>query len=521
MGDKVSAGKHANAGRSSRLGIAVAALVVLLVVGLALVFAVGPLDAPRGDNGLVVENAPTGLAQIDRDDGQAEEPTEEEPADHGQEAAVAVPGPSTAGALHVEGAQLMDQTNRPIQLRGVSTHGLAWYPEFVNEQLFQELRTDWGANVVRLALYPADEGGYATGGDRDKLEKRLVKGIEYATAADLYVIVDWHTLSDKNPWWNAEDAKAVLGRVAERFADQDNVLFEICNEPNGETTWSNVKTYANEIIPVIRAANPDAVIITGTPNWSQDLAAAAADPLDFDNVMYSLHFYAATHQQELRDTLKQAVEGGLPVFVTEFGICEASGDGKIDYDSADAWVQLMDELNVSYVCWNLSNKKEAAALIKASSKKTAGFTVDDLSKEGRWLVETLRAPGFDQEALRLADAPKKDNEAGASFMLASDDTLQWTAALSESWQEGGKTNFLYELTADNYSAALDGWSLTIPFSAAVTVTDSWGCEVTVQGSVVTLSNASYNGAVATGGSVGDVGFIVQGPASLAVVENPS
>lgn len=517
----MGAGKHggsSGSNKSSRLIAAVVALVVLVAVGVALAVTAGPLGAPQGNDALV-EQAPTGLAEIDRSSQGGQDTAPASDAANAQEEEPLPPSPSTAGALHVEGAQLMDQNNQPIQLRGVSTHGLAWFPQFVNKELFQELRTDWGANVVRLALYPADEGGYATGGDRTKLEETLIKGIEYATAADLYVVVDWHTLSDKNPWWNAEDAKALLGRVAERFADNNNVLYEICNEPNGETTWSNVKTYANEIIPVIRAAAPNAVIITGTPNWSQDVAAAAADPLEFDNVMYSLHFYAATHQKDLREALKKAVQGGLPVFVTEFGICEASGDGKIDYDSADAWVELMDELDVSYICWNLSNKKESAALISSSSKKTSGFTVEDLSKEGLWLVETLHAPGFDEEALRLATAPRKDNKAGSAMMVFSEGTLQWTATVSERWEEDGETCFLYDLTADNYSAALEEWTVRIPFSGPVTVTDNWNCEASAKGNVLTLTNTDYNGAVATGGSIADVGFIVKGSSSLAVVED--
>ena len=87
----------------------------------------------------------------------------------------------------------------------------------------------------------------------------------------------------------------------------------------------------------------------GTPTWSQDLAAAAADPLPDANVMYALHFYAATHEDDLRHALSTAVAGGLPVFVTEFGICEASGAGEIDYASANLWVRLMNELDVSYI----------------------------------------------------------------------------------------------------------------------------------------------------------------------------
>ncbi len=298
--------------------------------------------------------------------------------------------PSTTGALHVEGAQLVGEHGEVAQLRGVSTHGLAWFPQYVNQEFFTELRQDWNANVVRLALYTSESGGYCTDGNQGELEALVQNGVDFATQADLYAIIDWHILSDANPLQHLESAKAFFAQMSEAFSGNNNVIYEICNEPNGDATWADIKAYANEVIPIIRANAPDAVIIVGTPTWSQGVDEASADPLAFDNVMYALHFYAATHQQDLRDKLSAAISVGLPVFVTEFGICDASGNGRIDYSSADEWIRLMDELNVSYVCWNLSNKDEASALFKPGCAKASGFTEDDLSAEGVWLQSVLR-----------------------------------------------------------------------------------------------------------------------------------
>lgn len=297
--------------------------------------------------------------------------------------------PSTAGALQVVGTQLSAEDGRAVQLRGVSTHGLSWYPEYVNQEFFTELRNDWNVNVVRLAMYTGESGGYCTDGDPEALYDLVRNGAQYAAAADLYAIVDWHILSDNNPLQHADEAEDFFARISADLADNNNVLYEICNEPNGSTTWEDISAYADRIIPVIRENDPDAVIIVGTPTWSQEVDKAAAAPLAAENLMYTLHFYAASHQQDLRDRLKSAVEGGLPVFVTEFGICDASGDGKIDYASADAWVKLMDELDVSYICWNLSNKDETSALFKSSCTKTSGFTKEDLSEEGVWVWDLL------------------------------------------------------------------------------------------------------------------------------------
>lgn len=298
--------------------------------------------------------------------------------------------PSGLEPLHVEGTRLVGESGSPVQLRGISTHGLAWFPEYVNEACFRQLRQEWHANVVRLALYSAEYGGYCSGGDQEQLKALVRCGVEYATRQDLYVILDWHILSDGNPQIYKEDAKAFFQEMSREYAGYPNVLYEICNEPNGGTGWQEIKSYAQEVIGVIRANDPDAVILVGTPNWSQYVDQAAADPIQgYDNLMYTLHFYAATHRDELRDRMTAAVEAGLPVFVSEYGICSADGNGSLDEAEADRWVETMDRYGISYVAWNLSNKNEASAVIAPSCTKTSKFGEADLSGSGRWLYEML------------------------------------------------------------------------------------------------------------------------------------
>ena len=180
-----------------------------------------------------------------------------------------VDAPSRCGALQVTDGRLTDAKGNPVQLRGISTHGLAWYPDYVNIDCFRQLREEWGANVIRLAMYTAENGGYCTDGDRNELKTLIAKGVKFATQADMYVIIDWHILSDGNPLTYKEEAKAFFDEMSRNYAGQVNVLYEICNEPNNGTPWSDVKRYAQEIIPIIRANDPNAVILVGTPNWCQ------------------------------------------------------------------------------------------------------------------------------------------------------------------------------------------------------------------------------------------------------------
>ena len=240
-------------------------------------------------------------------------------------------------------------------------------------------------------MYTGEGGGYCTDGDKDKLKKLIDSGVDYASQLGMYVIIDWHILSDSNPQDNKEEALAFFEEMSSKYADYNNVLYEICNEPNGGTTWEDIKAYAEEVIPVIRKNAPKSIIIVGTPTWSQDVDIAAKDPITGqENIMYTLHFYAATHKENLRDKLKTAREAGLPIFISEFSICDASGNGGIDYDSADAWFQMINDYNLSYAGWNISNKNESSALIKPDCSKTSGWKEDDLSETGLWLRNTMK-----------------------------------------------------------------------------------------------------------------------------------
>ena len=299
---------------------------------------------------------------------------------------------ASAGRLHVKGTKLVDKKGHEVQLRGVSTHGLSWYPQYVNDKCFAQLHDKWGANVVRLAMYTEEYNGYCSGDakNRSDLKKLIKKGVRLAKKHKMYVIVDWHILSDGNPNSHKKEAKAFFREMSREFKGYNNVIYEICNEPNNGTSWKEIKSYARSVISTIRKNDKKAVIVVGTPTWSQDGAQGAADPIKGDNIMYALHFYAATHKADLRNKMIAAINKGLPVFVTEYGICDASGNGAIDKEEANRWVQTMDEYGVSYIAWNLSNKQESSSIIKSSCSKVSGFKKSDLSDEGKWLYNLLR-----------------------------------------------------------------------------------------------------------------------------------
>ena len=411
--------------------------------------------------------------------------------------------PSANGRLTVSNARLVDASGNNVQLKGFSTHGIAWFGQYVNAECFAEL-SGWGANVARLAMYTHENGGYCSGGDQQSLRDLLINGVKYAADADMYCIVDWHVLQDLDPNVYLDQAKEFWLWASSQFADATNVIYEICNEPNGSTTWADVKSYAEQVLPIIRQNDPTAVVLVGTPNWSQQPDRAAADPLDDAHVMYTLHFYAATHKDDLRATLRATVEGGAPVFVSEYGICDASGNGGLNLDSANAWASLMDELGVSSCCWSLSNKAESASFISSSCEKTSGFEDADLTGSGTWFKAMLA--GEEPTEIAGSDGAGTGVEALTLDAVASSDGTSASANLRQSWETDSKPYLLYDLTLAADSTRSD-WQITLTFSAPVKLSDSWNCTAAVDGSTVTLTPASYNAQVSAGAAISDIGLI--------------
>lgn len=290
------------------------------------------------------------------------------------------------GALSVNGTNIIDENGEKFQLKGVSTHGLQWYPQYVNKETFEYMRDNWKINAVRLAMYSDPNVGYNT-----NLHKIVENGVEYATDAGLYVIIDWHILSDGNPNTNKVAAINFFKEMAEKYKENNNVIYEICNEPNGDVQWErDVKPYAQDVIKEIREIDEDAIIVVGTPTWSQDVDVVAKSPINgYENIMYTLHFYAATHKDYLRQKLNTALNAGLPIFVTEFGICDASGNGAVDIEEANKWIDYLNSNNISWMCWNLSNKNESSSILK-NTEKLSNWTKEELSEEGKWLLEALK-----------------------------------------------------------------------------------------------------------------------------------
>lgn len=291
---------------------------------------------------------------------------------------------SKHGKLKVSGTQLVDEQDQPLVLRGMSYGWHCLWPRFYNAGSVKWLKKDWNINVVRAAL------GVELGNDsylkRPEWSKQKIKAVvDAAIKEDLYVIIDWHSHNI-----NLKEAKDFFAEMAETYGKNPHVIYEIFNEPD-EETWDEVKKYSTEIINVIREKDPDNIILVGSPHWDQDIHIVADDPLQgFSNIMYTLHFYAATHKQALRDRGDYALKKGIPLFISESAGMTASGDGPLDQAEWQKWIDWAEENKISWITWSVSDKDETCSVLLPSASANGKWKDKDLKESGLRTRELLK-----------------------------------------------------------------------------------------------------------------------------------
>lgn len=287
------------------------------------------------------------------------------------------------GQLSVKGVQLVDQKGEPVMLRGVSYGWHNWWPRFYNRGSVKWLRDDWKATVVRAAMGVDPERGYFR--SKEWSVETIEKVIDAAIENDIYVIVDWHSHTI-----HQKEAIEFFEHIARKYGDKPHVLYEIFNEPE-RIQWELVKKYSIEVIQAIRRIDPDNIILVGSPHWCQDLHIVADDPIiGFDNLMYTVHFYAATHKQGLRDRCMYALSKGIPIFASETAGMEATGNGPINHAEWQTWIDWMEQSQISWITWSISDKNETCSMLTPEADSKGEWSENHLKESGKLTRAYLR-----------------------------------------------------------------------------------------------------------------------------------
>ncbi len=287
------------------------------------------------------------------------------------------------GQLLVQGVHLVNQYNQKIQLRGMSFGWHNWWPEYYTEETVDWLVSDWNCSVVRASMGVGPDSGYT---NLPEWSVQIITPvIEAAIKNDIYVIIDWHSHN-----LYPEEAKTFFGEMARKYGSYPHVIYEIFNEPVYDS-WEEVKEYSEAVIREIRKNDPDNIILVGSTHWCQDIDLVAENPIRGQkNIMYTMHFYAATHKENLRKKTDMAIAQGIPIFVSECGACKANGDGRINHKEWTNWVEWMDCNSISWCMWMIGDKKETSSVLKPDAPTNGGWSLKELSKSGKLSRELLR-----------------------------------------------------------------------------------------------------------------------------------
>ena len=287
------------------------------------------------------------------------------------------------GQLKVIGTQLVNAKGKPIALHGMSFGWSCFHPRFYTAGAVHELVKEWNSTVIRASLGVEPAKGYK---QDSATQMQLIKTvIDAAIQEDIYVIVDWHSHNI-----NLEESKNFFRTIATTYHQYPNIIYEIFNEPDYET-WPEVKKYSEEVIKIIRAIDKDNIILVGSPRWDQEIQLPAADPIQgFDNLMYTMHFYAGTHKQWLRDRTNEAIKNRLPIFVSECAGMEATGDGPIDHDEWKKFKDWMDEKKISWLAWSVSDKAETCSVLNPSANSNGNWKDTDIKEWGQITKKALK-----------------------------------------------------------------------------------------------------------------------------------
>jgi endoglucanase len=292
------------------------------------------------------------------------------------------------GALRIEGNKVVDSHGNPVTLRGMALYWSQWEPGVYNAQVVKWLRDDWKCTVVRASI-AVGSGGYLTNAAREMDKLRTV--VQAAIDLGIYVIIDFHETGNGNN--HLAQAKRFFDDVSKEFGRYPNVIYETWNEPLNTHPWVTViKPYHEAVIPVIRANDPDNIILCGTKTWSQDVDEASRNPITIStNIAYTLHFYAGTHKESLRAKARTALANGIALMVTEGGMSQASGDGGIHPEEMQRWCDFLDENGILWTNWSVTDVDESSAALKPGTSLTGGWSESQLTPSGIWVRNRLRS----------------------------------------------------------------------------------------------------------------------------------
>lgn len=308
------------------------------------------------------------------------------------------------GQLYVDGAYLNNQYGQDIQLKGINIW--AYDDEKFNQEFFKDLKDKYQVNCVRLALNSLNPDTEEVD-DNGRIFGYLYNIIDSIIANDMYAILDWHLINSgnytNNPYDYEDSAIKVFTTFATYYKDVPNLMYELANEPKG--SWDELLPYYNKLIPEIRSINPNSIIFVTSSGHGLDVEAILETPIEYKNIMYTMHFYYSTYATEEIKAISNAILRGVPIFASEWSPTNGK-DSTIQLEYASALCNFMNNNNISSTFWMFTDNNTEYTKMNEITKYAMDYINDKYTENGYKRYEYSVADYTMQERGNVAENTK-------------------------------------------------------------------------------------------------------------------
>lgn len=289
---------------------------------------------------------------------------------------------------------IVGNDGKPIELRGIGTHAPLQYSNLHSYEMFESLQR-MGINLIRISVYLEDYSflnsdsikAYGYLSKPEETKKEIEKIVNYCEQLGMYVLIDWHVYS-----WGAgsgtgifhqDEATEFFTYFCNLYKDKSFVMWEIANEPHHQTIEEYLP-FIKTMHALIHGIIDNPIVITGTCKDDTLTLWQTLKDNGMEDIFISPHAYGTSIDV---DRYKSLWDADFPLFNTEWGNAQSSGDGDREDARATALMKYYHNEKIPQSVWKLTDQNMTTAVLKNQGSINSeyyinGFVESDLSPAG-------------------------------------------------------------------------------------------------------------------------------------------
>jgi endoglucanase len=268
--------------------------------------------------------------------------------------------------ISVKGNKFVDPEGKTILFRGLSISD----PDKLesqghwNKEHFIKVQ-EMGAQIVRIPVHPVAWRGRTPA----NYIKLLDQAVEWCTDMNMYIMLDWHSIGNlttgvfQDPMYETtlQETYNFWRIMARHYAGHNTIAFwELFNEPTtyrgqlGPVVWSEWKQLCENEITIIRAYNPQAVVLVAGFDWAYDLTPLREAPINATNIGYVTHPYSNKRSQPWEPKWEEDfgfAAANYPVVATEFGGAQDASPNSTQPAYGPSIFKYLEGKGISWLVW--------------------------------------------------------------------------------------------------------------------------------------------------------------------------